>query len=87
MTPAEIRTAVLASLAEAVPGADPSRLDPARPFRDQLDLDSIDFLNFVLGLDQRCHVAVPETDYGKIATVDGAVGYITGALASPPSSA
>lgn len=76
MTRAEIRAAVLRCLAGVAPEADPEAIRPDRPLRDQLDLDSIDFLNFVVGLDQSLHVAVPEEDYGALTTLDGCVDYL-----------
>lgn len=50
---------------------------PGINFRDQLDLDSMDFLNFVLALHDRLRVEIPETDYPKLYTLDGAVAYLT----------
>jgi acyl carrier protein len=44
--------------------------------REQLDIDSIDFLNFVVGLDEVLHVSVPEGEYGALATLDGCVDYL-----------
>ena len=76
MERAEIRDQVLTALEDVAPEADASRLDPAAPIREQLDLDSIDFLRFVTGLHERLGVDVPEADYGKLASIDGAVGYL-----------
>ena len=76
MTDDEIRTVVLRCLGEVAPEADPAALRPGTPLRDQLDLDSMDFLNFVIGLDRALHVDVPESDYGVLATIDGCVGYL-----------
>ena len=67
---------ILTALGAVAPEADLSNLDPAEPIRQQLDLDSMDFLNFVVSLDERLGVDVPEADYGKLATVDGAVAYL-----------
>ncbi len=75
---AELRAVVLASLAEVAPEADLAAIDPVKPFRDQLDLDSIDFLHFVMELDRRLHVEVPELDYPRVATLEGAVEYLAG---------
>jgi acyl carrier protein len=76
MTDDEIRTVVLRCLGEVAPEADLATLRPGTPLRDQLDLDSMDFLNFVIGLDRALHVDVPESDYGALATIDGCVGYL-----------
>jgi acyl carrier protein len=44
--------------------------------RDQLDIDSMDFLNFVVALHERLHVDIPESDYPKVATLSGCVTYL-----------
>jgi acyl carrier protein len=77
MTPEEIRTTVLACLARVAPEADLTTLKPDVPMRDQLDIDSIDFLNFVIELDTSLKVAVPEIDYPRIATLDRCVEYLS----------
>ncbi|HLE84782.1 MAG TPA: acyl carrier protein [Thermoanaerobaculia bacterium] len=68
---------ILTALGAVAPEADLSNLDPAEPIRGQLDLDSIDFLNFVVSLHERLGVDVPEADYGELASVDGALAYLT----------
>ncbi len=76
MTPGEIRTAVLSSLSRVAPEIDTRSIDGAANLRDQLDIDSMDFLNFVLGLHDRLRVDVPESDYAKLSTIDSAVTYL-----------
>lgn len=76
MTKEEIRNAVLEALGSVAPEADLSSLQPLVDLRDQVDLDSMDFLNFVIALDKTLHVAVPETDYPKISTLEGCVEYL-----------
>jgi len=56
-------------------------------FRDQLDIDSVDFLNFVLALEQRLGRTIPQLDYPRLSTLDGCVAYLTGADDTPPSGA
>lgn len=75
-TPEEIRSAVLASLGEIAPEADLSSIDPGESLRQQLDLDSMDFLNFAIGLHQRLGVEIPEADYPRLASLDGAMAYL-----------
>jgi acyl carrier protein len=58
------------------PEADLALLRPDTPLRDQLDIDSMDFLSFVIGLDRSLGVAVPESEYDRIATLDGCVDYL-----------
>ncbi len=76
MTPAELRPAVLKALHRVAPEADPKSIDPKRPLREQLDIDSMDFLNFVLALHRDLAVDVPERDYAKLATLESAVAYL-----------
>lgn len=72
----EIRTAVLATLKSIAPEIDERDLDPDQPLRNQVDLDSMDYLNFLVGLHQRLGVDIPEADYGKLATLSSIVSYL-----------
>lgn len=80
MTEAEIRTLVLEQLGNIAPEADLSAIDPEAPLRDELDIDSMDFLNFVIALHERLKIDIPEVDYPRLATIEGAVGYLLGKL-------
>jgi acyl carrier protein len=75
-TPERLRQVVIDALAKVAPEADASTLDPKQGLRDQLDLDSMDFLNFVLALHAALGVDVPERDYPKLATLDSCVDYL-----------
>lgn len=77
MNPKQVRQAVLDALGDIAPEADLTTLDPAVPFREQLDIDSVDLVNFVVGLEKRLGVAVPESEYARIATLDQCVEYLT----------
>ena len=77
MTRDEIKNAVLQILSEVAPEADPAQIKPDVSFRDQLDIDSMDFLNFVIALDKQLGAPVPETDYSKLATLDGCIEYLS----------
>jgi acyl carrier protein len=81
MTKDEIRAQVLAALAAVVPELDPAELRPDRPLRDELDIDSMDFLNFTIGMHKAFGVEIPEQDYRKLATLDACVDYVAAALA------
>lgn len=81
MTRDEIRAAVLRALGEIAPEADLASLAPDVEFREQLDLDSMDVLNFVVGLHASLDVAIPESDYPKLATLDGCVEYLAAQIA------
>lgn len=82
MTPAEIRAAVLGALTRVAPEAEPARLDPARPVREQLDLDSIDFMRFLIALHEQLGVDVPESAYAEVASIDGCVKYVADRLSA-----
>jgi acyl carrier protein len=79
-TPDTLRATVVEALLDVAPDVDPATLDAAAPFRDQFDFDSMDQLNFVVGLHRRLGVDVPETDYPQLATLDGCVAYVLRAL-------
>lgn len=78
----EIRTTVLGSLEDIAPGADTATVAPDADLRDALDIDSMDFLRFVVALHDRLHVDIPEKDYPKVRTLDGCVEYIATKLHS-----
>jgi acyl carrier protein len=75
MTADEIRARVIEALLAVAPEADPGSLHPDRPLRDQLDMDSFDFLRFAIGLHERLGIDIPELDYPKLATLDAIVAY------------
>ena len=75
-TPEEIRATVLQVLGDIAPEADLAGIDPAESLREQFDLDSMDFLNFAIGLHQRLGVEIPEADYSRLASLEGAVAYL-----------
>ncbi len=67
-------------LKDIVPEADVERLNPRRSFRDQLDMDSVDYLNFVLALEAETGVRIPDVDYPELSTLGSCVDYLEGAL-------
>jgi len=73
LTPVEIRQTVLRLLGEIAPEVDQAALKPAISFRDQLDIDSMDFLNFIVLIHKTFGVEIPEADYPKYSTLDGCV--------------
>ena len=77
MTNDEIRSTVLRHLCNIAPEADPAELKSNISFRDQLDIDSMDFLNYVIALHEALGVDIPESDYASIASIDGAVAYLS----------
>ena len=72
----DVRAAILRALHQVAPEVDPASLKPDANLRDQVDLDSMDFLNFVIGLAESLGVQIPEADYPKLATLDGSVAYL-----------
>ncbi len=84
MTTEEIQKSVLRLLGTVAPEADLSSIKPNIPFRDQLDLDSMDFLNFVIAMHKEFKVEIPEADYARVATLNGCSAYIESHL---PTSA
>jgi acyl carrier protein len=73
MTEDEIRATVLRILGEIAPEADLTRLKSNVSFRDQLDIDSMDFFNSVIALDEELDVRIPESDYPRLSTLDACV--------------
>ncbi len=76
MNEADVRAVVLATLKSIAPEVEGEDLRPNRPLRNQVDLDSMDWLNFLLGLNERLHVEIPESDYGRLITLEDVVGYL-----------
>ena len=76
MTRDEIRTTILRVLGEIAPEADLASIKPDVAFRDQLDLDSMDILNFVVGLHEALGVEIPEADYPRLATLESCVEHL-----------
>jgi acyl carrier protein len=77
MTNAEIREEVLEILESIAPDEDLSQLDDAVNFREQLELDSMDFLDIVMELRKRHRVQIPEDDYLNLASMNSTVAYLT----------
>jgi len=80
MTEAETKQIVLDALSNIAPEADFSSIDPARDLREQIDIDSVDFLNFVIGLHKELGVDIPDADVAKLATLNGCATYLSAKL-------
>jgi acyl carrier protein len=76
MTADQVRQVIIESLTKIAPEIDPASIVPGVNFREQFDLDSMDFLNFVLALHDRLGVEIPEADYPHLFTLDDAVAYL-----------
>lgn len=81
----ELRATVLGVLKKIAPEADLATLAPTVEWQDQLDLDSMNLLAFMVGLEEATGVSVPERDYAKVATLDRCVGYLSSKLAAAPA--
>jgi acyl carrier protein len=76
MSPAEIRAKVIEILADILPDDDLSQLKDDVPLREQVELDSMDFLDIVMELRKRYRIQIPEDDYIHLATLSGTVKYL-----------
>lgn len=76
MTNEELCNIVLAILKGIAPEIEASELLPNRPLRDQVDLDSMDWLNFLVALHERLAIDIPEADYRKLTTLDTLIAYL-----------
>ncbi len=72
----DVRAEVLRAIAAVVPGTDLQNIAPDRPLRAQVDLDSVDWINLVEELCERLSVDIPESDYGRLTTLDAVVAYL-----------
>jgi acyl carrier protein len=80
MNDEEIRVRVLKTLSGIVPELEPGTLKRDKSLRDQLDIDSMDFLNFLIALHQEFDVDVPEADAPKLGTIDACAAYLAQAM-------
>ena len=83
MTRAEIQDTVTQALVSVAPEVGSATLKADVPLRDQVDLDSMDFLRFVMELHKQLGIAVPEADYGRLGSVGDVVDYVAATLDVP----
>jgi acyl carrier protein len=72
----DVTRRVLDALVRVAPEIDPANVPPDAALRDEYDIDSMDFLNFVIGLHETFGIDIPEADYPALATLAGAVRYV-----------
>ena len=77
MTDDEARQLIRSTLRQVAPEADLDQVGPGETLQEALDLDSMDFLNVVVGLHEATGLEIPERDYPQLSTLDGAVAYLT----------
>ena len=76
----EIRSTLLKCLTDVAPEIADEEIEDDMDLRDELDLDSMDILRWVQGIHKALDVEIPEEDYGKIATLQDAIGYVAARL-------
>jgi acyl carrier protein len=76
MSNLEVRAVVEEELGNIAPEADLATIDPVADLRDALDIDSMDFLNFVTAIHRRLGIDIPEIDYPKLTTLQEIVEYL-----------
>lgn len=76
MTTVDIREAILDILSGIAPDDDLTQLKDDVPFREQLELDSMDFLDIVMELRKRYRVQIPEDDYMELRSMNSTVAYL-----------
>ena len=82
MNASDIRRAVIEELANIAPETDAAAIDAAADIREALDIDSMDFLNFITALHVRLMVDIPEVDYPKLFTIASATDYLLAKMAT-----
>lgn len=80
MTEAQIRSGIADALHKIAPEADSRTLRGDEDLREALDIDSFDFLNLLMAVHERLGVDIPESDYGKVRSLNDFVRYIANAL-------
>lgn len=81
MSPADIRDVIIEILEDIAPDEDLSTLKDDISFREQMELDSMDFLDIVMELRKRHRVQIPEEEYGELASMESTVKYLTPKMA------
>ena len=75
-TAQELREIVVAALTEVAPDVEPGSIEPDTDLTEQLDIDSMDFLNIIVAIHDRTGMEIPERDYPKLSTLNDAVAYL-----------
>jgi acyl carrier protein len=87
MNEQEVRTGVMAAIKAVAPEVEESALAADRLLRDQVDLDSMDWLNVIVGFHERFGIDIPETDYARLTTLSAIATYVLERLAKPGRAA
>lgn len=78
MNTTDIRSVIAEALEEIAPGSDLDAIDPDEDFVYELDIDSMDFLNFVIAMNEKTGIEIPERDYSKLSSLNAAIAYLEG---------
>jgi acyl carrier protein len=76
MDEAQIRDGVIAAIQAVAPELEPDELRADQPLREQVDLDSMDWLNVIVGFHERFAIDIAESDYAQLTTLDAIVAYV-----------
>jgi acyl carrier protein len=76
MNEEEIKEIIFQLLKKIAPDTEPSALQPGENIRETLNIDSFDSLQFIVALNKKTGIEIPEEDYGKIATLQALTAYI-----------
>lgn len=79
MNQQELHDVVIRALTDVAPDIEPATIDPRTDLAEQLDIDSMDFLNIIVAVHEQTGIEIPERDYGKLSTLDDAVAYLVAA--------
>jgi len=84
MNEEKLRQQIIETLLDIAPDIEIANLDPAVSFHDQFEIDSVDFLNFVLALEKKLGIKISEINYPKLSSLKGCISYLTVELAKEP---
>lgn len=77
MTDAQIKETIFKVLGRIAPEANLDTLAPDENLQEALDIDSFDYLNFLIGLHDELGVEIPESDYGQVTTLTNLITYLS----------
>ncbi len=77
MNDTDLKSRIVAIIRSVAPEVEEGELVAGKPLRDQVDLDSMDWLRVIITVHEKLHVDIPEADYGKLRTLDDWVAYVT----------
>lgn len=83
MNEANIRQTIMESLKKIAPDTDPGKLQPDDNIRTTLEIDSFDYLQFLVAIDEKFGIDTPEEDYGKIGTLRSLTEYLLQKIQQP----